>query len=156
VRFVDTNSFTGVGDVLTLGGEVALKAGPVLLQSEYLTADVSGNTGGDATFSGWYVGGSWAIAGRQRKYARHTGSFGALRPRSDWGAVELVARYGKLDLTDNGLSGGEESNTTIGVNWVWRHNWRLMTEYVKVDAEPNSDGIAESPSIVQARVQVGF
>jgi phosphate-selective porin OprO/OprP len=156
VRLVDSGGIAAASDLLTLGGELALKAGPVLLQSEFLTTDLSRDGTSDLSFSGWYVGGSYVIGGRQRSYARHTGSFGSIKPRSNWGALEVVARYGTLDLSDDTVAGGEETNTSIGVNWYWRDNFRVLVDYVDVDAKPNSNGVNESPSIVQARVQFGF
>lgn len=156
VRLVDTGTLAGADDLLTLGAEAAWARGPVLLQAEYFASEHGREGNDDASFGGGYVAAGWVVTGERREYKRHTGVFGAVQPDGDWGAVELVARYSRLDLEDGGITGGEESNVSVGVNWWWNENCRLMVDYVAVDAEPNRNGVDESPSLVQARLQVGF
>lgn len=156
VRLVDTGTLAGADDLLTLGAEAAWARGPFLLQAEYFASELGRETADDASFGGGYVAAGWVVTGERREYKRHTGVFGAVDPGRDWGAVELVARYSRLDLEDGGVTGGEESNASIGVNWWWNANCRLMVNYVAVDAQPNRNGVDESPSIVQARLQLGF
>ncbi|MEQ1800765.1 MAG: porin [Gammaproteobacteria bacterium] len=156
VRLIDTRSVDDVGSLLALGAEAAAGFGPALLQAEYISTDVSRDVGSDATLGGWYVSASYVVTGERRRYREHTGSFGDIAPRGQWGAVEVAARYGSLDLTDGDVTGGEESNLALGVNWYLNRNCRLMLNYIDVDASPNRDGVDESPSIWQVRAQVGF
>jgi phosphate-selective porin OprO and OprP len=155
-RLIDTGSLAGADDLLTLGAEAAWTTGPLLVLSEYLASSLSRDNAGDASFSGWYVSAGYVITGERHEYNRHTGVFGAVDPKNDWGAVEVAARYSTLDLTDDTVTGGEESNTALGVNWYWNQNCRLMLNYIWADASPNRDGVDDSPSIVQARLQLGF
>jgi phosphate-selective porin OprO/OprP len=155
-RLVDTRTLEDVEDVLALGTEFAWAWKPVLVQAEYFATRVGRGTGPDVELDGWYASASYVLNGRQRPYFRHIGSFGEVDPRGRWGALELALRYGTLDLTDGDVTGGEETNLAAGINWYWNRNCRLMLEYLDIDADPNRDGVAESPSAWQARLQLGF
>lgn len=156
VRFIDTRSIDGVDSLVTLGAEAAAGFGPALLQAEYIGSEVARDAGSDVSFGGWYVSASYVLTGERRRYQEHTGSFGDIQPKGQWGAVEVAARYGSLDLSDGDVTGGEESNLALGLNWYLNRNCRLMLNYIDVDASPNRDGIDESPSLWQVRAQVGF
>ncbi len=156
VRLIDTRSVDDVDSLITVGGELAAGIGPALMQAEYIGTQVSRSTGADLNFGGWYVSTSYFLTGERRSYNTHTGSFGDISPRSEWGAVELAVRYGSLDLSDGDVTGGEESNLALGVNWYLNSNCRVMLNYIDVDASPNRNGIDESPSLWQVRAQVGF
>ncbi len=155
-RLVDTRVITDVDTLLAVGGELAVGIGPALLQAEYIGSRVGRDAGTDVNLGGWYVGTSYVITGERRGYLRHTGSFGDIRPRSQWGAVEVAVRYGSLDLSDADVTGGEEKNLAVGVNWYLNRNCRLMLNYINIDASPNRDAVDESPSLWQVRAQVGF
>jgi|CXWL01.1.fsa_nt_gi phosphate-selective porin OprO/OprP len=156
VRLIDTRSIVDVDSLIAVGAELAAGIGPALVQAEYIGTRVSRNTGADLNFGGWYVSTAYVITGERRHYKSHTGSFGDISPRGQWGAVEVAARYGSLDLTDADITGGEESNLALGVNWYLNSNCRLMLNYIDIDASPNKNGVNESPSLWQIRAQVGF
>ena len=42
------------------------------------------------------------------------------------GAVELAARYSRLDMDDSALDRGRAQTTTLGANWYLNQNVRLM------------------------------
>jgi phosphate-selective porin OprO/OprP len=155
-RLIDTRTLTGADDLLTLGVEAAWAHGPVLVLAEYLASELGRESQPDASFSGWYASAGWVVTGERHRYNRKTGVFGALKPRGDWGAVELAARISTLDLNDGLVTGGEQTNLGLGVNWYWTDSSRLMLNYLWMDAEPNRDGVDESPNAVQLRLQVGF
>lgn len=156
VRLIDTRSVADIASLVGVGAELAVGIGPALVQSEYLATRLRRDVGNDLDFGGWYVGTSYVLTGERRRYRPHTGSFGEIKPRGDWGAVEVAVRYGSLDLTDGDVAGGEEKNLALGVNWYLNSNCRLMVNYIDIDASPNRDGIDESPSLWQVRAQVGF
>ena len=60
---------------------------------------------GDPQFRGWYVTGAWVVTGEHRPYDRKVGYARRVIPKGRWGAVELIARYGLVDVTDKGVDG---------------------------------------------------
>lgn len=156
VRLVDTGTMTDVDSVLTGGVEAAWQQGPFMVSGEYLTAQVSRSTLPDQSFDGWYASAAWVLTGERRGYTESFGAFAGVNPRSKWGAVELRVRVSELDLEDDGITGGREQNQSFGINWYIERHIRVMLEHVLVDAKPNADGVDESPSITQLRLQVAF
>ncbi|WP_373501249.1 porin [Desulfococcus sp.] len=72
------------------------------------------------------------------------------------GAWELGARWSWLDLTDNEISGGEENNFTLAVNWYLNPNYRFMFNYIYADATDRKDAEDGKANIFQTRFQVDF
>ncbi|MBK1717226.1 OprO/OprP family phosphate-selective porin [Thiocystis violacea] len=155
-RLVSTGTLSDVDDTLTGGIELAGIWGPWSLQAEYLRTEVRRSPRTDVTFQGWYVLGSWFITGGRRAYDARTGTFDPVRPSGTWGAWELAARYSVLDLDDGPITGGEERNWTLGVNWYANRQTRLMVNWIDAEADPNGDGDREDLRAIQARVQFFF
>ncbi len=168
IRLVDTGDLADTERLTIRGLEAAWVHGPVSLQGEYLAMTVVRATDGsvDPTLQGFYVLASWLVTGESRRYNQATGAFGNPRVRrvagqGGPGAWELLARYSRLDLTDQpdragGVLGGEEANLTVGVTWYPNDNLRFMLNYVKV-LEVDRPGHAfhgTEPGIVLVRTQV--
>lgn len=156
MHLIDTGTIAGAEDITTYGLEAAYVRGPFSLQGEYIMTSVQRSGGSDADFGGWYTQASYVLTGEHRRYSRRSGTFGEIRPGRDWGAVELAARYSTLDLTDQGITGGEETNVTVGANWYVGSNFRLMANHAWVQARPNQFGVKEDASIFSARAQIDF
>ena len=155
-RIIDTGDIADVDSTVALGAEAAALFGPVLLQSEYHRAFLQRDAGGDLDFGGGYVQASWVVTGERRLYNPRVGVFQGLNPRSDWGAVELAARFSGMDLKDGDVDGGEALAYTAGLNWYLRSNLRFMFNYVFVDAEQRNTGNSDRPHIFQFRAQLHF
>jgi phosphate-selective porin OprO/OprP len=156
-RILDTGTLADVDTVASAGAEAAALFGPVLLQGEYHHSFLQ-RTGGrdDVSVGGGYGQISWVVTGESRNYSRSTGVFSGLDPRSDWGAVELAARFSTLDLEDGIVDGGEATNVSVGANWYIRSNLRLMFNYVRVDGKQEDSGASDDPQIFQFRAQLHF
>jgi phosphate-selective porin OprO and OprP len=106
----------------------------------------------DPSFGGYYVQGSWILTGESRRYSMANGSFQAPRPRTPftsnggYGAWELAVRYSHLDLdyqqglagvaaAEDAVRGGTQSVWTLGINWYPSSNFRLMLDYLRIDAD---------------------
>ena len=131
-NYVDTESIQGDYSI-NLGLEALWNEGPFSILAEYNQAWLVGTTFDAPTFNGFYVTGSWVISGETRKYDRTVGYARRVMPTKHWGAPELVARYGRVDLNDAGITGGAFDLVALGVNWWatrraklginWQHIW---------------------------------
>lgn len=184
-RFVDvrevvvgeeTSDITNVDDVVRYGLEAAVAYGPFSLQGEYIRAELNRDMGNDVNFDGFYVYGSWFVTGESRPYEADEGRFGRVKPNNNFsikkgglGAFELAVRYSQLDLNDAsagftggandgsaGVWGGQEDNVTVGLNWYFNPQVKLMANYIAVDTDNNATVPNDDPNIYQMRMQVDF
>ena len=105
-------------------------------------------------FSGWYATGSWLLTGETRLYVVADGSFDGVKPKNDYGAWELALRFSSLDLDDEDITGGEQKNISLGLNWYYSQKVRLMLNYITVDSE--KEGESDDPNILQLRTQLAY
>jgi len=162
-RFVDTGSIPADHSVL-VGTEAALVYGPFSVQGEYFRNWVSATTttGDSPSFDGYYLFGSWFITGESRAYRRATGAFDRLRPTNNFGlgehsgagAWELALRYSRVNLNDEGISGGRVHDYTAGVNWYLNPNMKIQFNYTLANLE--SDGLEGNTHIFQTRFATDF
>lgn len=154
-RYVDTGNFAASGaDIFNF--ELATVQGPFWAAAEYFTADVDAAGSGDPSFDGFYAQAGYFFTGESRAFKTSSGVFDRLKPANNWGdsgggAWELAFRYSTIDLTDGAISGGEEDNISIGLNWYPNPVTRLMINYVNADV----DGVGEGDFIL-VRWQVDF
>ena len=114
-KYVDTGSFAAHhADQLSL--EAVWQRGPVGLHAEYIEAAVDAPDSGDPQFSGSYITASWVVTGESRRYLRNLGYAGGIVPDSRYGAVELMLRRSRVDLTDDLIGGGVQNIWSAGVN----------------------------------------
>jgi phosphate-selective porin OprO/OprP len=127
--------------IFQVGAEVAFVYGPWSVQGEYYIASVNRLAGTDPTFSGWYAQASYWLTGECRHYKG--GVFSRVKPCCNflakdcccWGGWEVAARYSFTDLEDSGVTGGEMSVLTLGVNWHLNPNARIMLNYIMADVD---------------------
>jgi len=161
-RLVDT----GIFDADTYArfvGEAAFVYGPFHMQSEYYytTVDREISANQDLDFSGFYVEGGWFLTGESMNYKASWGSFSRVTPKGivgkgGIGAWQLALRFSSLDLTDEDITGGEEDNFTVGLNWYATPNIRFIANYVNVlDVEGGAND-GDEPESFQLRTQVEF
>jgi phosphate-selective porin OprO/OprP len=163
-RLVDTGNIAGdVNDYTFLGVEAAGVYGPASLQGEYIRTNVGRATKDDLAFDGYYIYGSYFLTGDLRNYKADKGVFDMIQPakpfklHSDgWGAWELAARYSALDLNDADVTGGEERNVTVGLNWYPNSFVRLMANYIHVLDINGGVHKNEDLDIFQVRTQVAY
>src|SRR5690606_33399319 len=153
VRLVDSGVLSDVDRLATTGVEAMWIGGPIKLQGEYFlaSADRIGTSGYDT--SGGYASALWTPGGGTWGYRG-----GVPRTRvADAGLWQFGLRYDQLDLDDGAVRGGRMEAWTVGVNWYWRNNTKLMLNYVDVASRRAVAGgpvVHDDPSIVEARVQL--
>lgn len=141
----------GYVDSYTGNLELALASGPAVVESELFVRNYQDTAAyGSATAYGAYVQGAYFLTGEQRPYSRASGTFGRVKPLTNfwlvadpcggcntgWGAWALAMRYDYIDFTDfkNGgalvNTAGTVNNLTLGVNWYWNPHTRMTFNYV--------------------------
>ena len=123
------------------GGELAGLFGPAWVIGEYTVVNANCAEGStvcteDPSFTGWSIGGGYVFGGK-RNYS--TGKFKRVTvdnpvTKGGWGALSINARYDSLDLTDEGVQGGDLDTFAVGVNWWLHKQTRLQLNYFNSDA----------------------
>jgi len=171
-KLIDTSKLLDADRIRTLGLEGAWVHGPVKIQSEYMTTNVSRSAHSDFSGDSWYVYGVWNLTGETWGYKGGVLTT-PLPDQPSSGMWQLGVRYDRADLNDGsvilgtpptvvGVLGGKESNWTVGVNWYWRSNFKFALNYVKVSSEKFSSSanagagafVQDDPSIVELRGQI--
>lgn len=162
-KYVDTDNITGVERYRMVDGELAWVNRRVRLQTEHLRMSVTRNANRDPlSFGGGYVSASVFLTGDTHPYEWQTAEFGRLVPKSTkYGAWELVSRYSYVDMTDGGVTGGESTAFTVGLNWYANANIRFYTHYVMVDNDENANARGslvgnDDFKFLEFRVQAAF
>lgn len=162
VRYVNTGKINGVDDLSSYGVEFVMIYGSFSVQGEYIATRLFREEGAsDLDFDGYYLYGSWVLTGESRSYRDRKGEFSSITPRSivgkgGAGAWELGLRYSHLDLNDEEIIGGTESNQTLGLNWYATPNIRFMFNIIHVESEQDDGVDNEDTDIFQARTQLVF
>ncbi|HMM15706.1 MAG TPA: porin [Parvibaculum sp.] len=164
---------TNVQHELRYGPELALVYGPLSLQGEWTFARMQRNSGADADINGGYLEASWFVTGEQRNYNVKSGLFD--RPKAT-NALQLAMRYSRLDLSDANLAAspinldtkavpttladarGTGTNYTLGANYYFNPNVRLMLNYViaKDDYVAASGNPDQTYRVLQSRLQLDW
>lgn len=97
--------------------------------SEYTQATLSSTSLDNPTFNGYYVTGGWVLSGESRPYDKNVGYARRIIPKESYGAVELIARYGNVDLNDGKVQGGQFRKWMFGVNWWMNQHWKTSISY---------------------------
>jgi phosphate-selective porin OprO and OprP len=149
-KFTDTGDFpANHANQLSLEGLIS--RGPFSVLAERIEARVDAPESGDPTFWGAYVAASWMLTGESRPYNRVGGWAGGITPRRRLGAVELVAKYSRIDLTDGLVDGGLLSKWHFGVNWWASAQWKLGLSYGLADLDKG--GVRGKTDMVLFRFQ---
>lgn len=159
---VSTGTIKDANSLTSYGAETAMVSGPFSVQSEYIGTKMDRSSGNsNLNFDGWYVQGTWALNGKPRHFVPSKGVMVGVKPTSPvsaggWGAWELAARYSGLDLNDASITGGDERDVTLGVNWYPEKRLRFTVDYTHV--QPINGGAYKgiAANIVEARAQVVF
>lgn len=154
-QLISTGRIEGIDDAFTFGAEAALVYGPFSLQGEYLRTELF-RPGSNLEFHGGYAQGSVFLTGESRPYSLSYGSFRWIKPKRSLGAIELAARWSGLDLDDDEIRGGDESNVTVGVNWYVNQNIRFMFNAIFADINLRKSHISDNPNLYQFRMQIVF
>jgi phosphate-selective porin len=126
--YVDTGNFQAkYAKQLSL--ETLYNKGAFSVLGEYTQAWVNSAVKGNPSFNGSYVTGSYFLTDDYRAYDKRTGNIVPIVPSSRWGAVELVGRFGYVDLDDTQIKGGKLATWYAGANWWASRQWKIGVGY---------------------------
>ncbi|MBA3931073.1 MAG: porin [Xanthomonas sp.] len=153
VRLVDSGTLTRVDRIDRAGLEALWIHGPWSLQGEYLRQKTTRDPGLPSySADGGYVFASWLVTGESRGYSG--GNVTNPRPKGKYGALELLARYSRIDLDSDGIAGGRGHDWTLGANWYLTSYFKFQANYVKTDATRGA--LSADPDVLQLRAQFHF
>jgi phosphate-selective porin OprO/OprP len=132
--YVDSGVVAG-DHAVNFGVEGLASVDQYSLLAEYVTSRVSTQDAPDATLDGWYLTASWVVTGDRRPYDRAAGYARRVMPQGRWGAVELIARYGLVDLDDGPIAGGTMDGFWLGVNWWGNQRFKAGLAWGDVDLD---------------------
>jgi len=149
-RLVDTGIFDDINEQQISALEVAGAKESFMFRSEFFRAKWFRKANNNPTFNGFYIQASWIMTGETFKYTQ--GKFVRIRPQNPRGAWEAAVRFSQVDLNDETITGGEENNLTLAVNWYAPANqFRIMSNLIFVRTDEHAGD--ESPTIIQLRAQ---
>lgn len=127
LRLVDTGTITASGE-RNFGAELAYVRGPfhATIESHWMTALRPGLD--DPTFHGGYAEIGFLVTGEDRT-AYRDGVYDRIKPANPVteggvGAIQLNARYDRIDLNDGAIVGGTQQ--ALGLSAIW-----MPTDYVR-------------------------
>ena len=173
VFFNYRNAVSAAGKHRRLSPQAYFYRNALGLQAEYITSQqalllpASANSRVDLKHDAWQVTGSYVLSGEDAGYkgiARPNAPFQIGGP--GWGAFELVARYGQLDVDDDAFpryadpaqAASRSRAAGIGLNWLLSANLKLQFNHTltQFDGGAANDGDRPDENTFFSRVQVAF
>jgi phosphate-selective porin OprO/OprP len=173
--FAYAATVTASGDRRRWSPQLSFYLGPAGLLAEYVRAshDIqktetgTATTHGEVTNSAWSVTGSWLVTGEDASY-------GSVKPKNffvpsagKWGALQLAARFNRLELDEAAFSGGFADPARSvrratawggGLNWIWNDNVKYVLDYERTRFEGGGPEGGDRPTEdgIQTRLQLSF
>lgn len=151
-----------VDGTLLWGGEAFWACGPFSVGGEINDVHVM-RSGSDYNFQSWHVEATASLTGESRapSYRMDSGEFKRLRPDEDsrFGALEIANRFAYIDTNDGSLRGGQASVGTLGLNWYYNRNLRLMfnwSRYLATGGGSVTTQRADGTDVFSLRLQLTF
>lgn len=153
---LSSGTLGNVDKLSVYNAEVGGTLGSVQILGISTWAKVDRNTLADASFSGQTIQASWLITGGRYRYTEKGGVIGG----PDFGrrnsAIEVAARYSRLDLDNGTVRRGEGRAMTLGANWYLSQNYRIMAGYTDSRVRFPAGGMPVNNKVGVVRFQVNF
>jgi phosphate-selective porin OprO/OprP len=158
IRYVDTGVLT-VNRETHFGGELALNRKRFHFAAEGARFKVDRPGSADPVFFGGYAEVGLFLTDDSRAY--RNGAFERVSPSKPvggggWGALEVNARYDRLDLTDAGVGGGTQDGYGASVIWIPNAYVRFMIDYMHLVYDIPSAQPVFNAEVVGMRAQLDF
>jgi len=160
INFLDTPNIE-TDSINQIGLESAWGRGPLSLQAEYQYQKIEATESINSTsYQAYYLQGSYFLSRDHRPYKK--GRFGAVKPLSSAGAIELVLRYGSLESInlDDKINSGADfrlSSLLFGVNYHVNKHIKFMLNVISIDSTGIfNDDDQEEGDAISLRGQLRF
>ena len=160
-RYISSGTIADVDNVNLVNFETVFVGGPFSFQGEYLKSKVNMESLAaidNYNFNSYYGHVSYFLTGESKKYKNSYAGFDRVKPKNNFGgdnngsgAWEVALRYSTSDLNSEDISGGEQSDVTLGLNWYLNPSTRIMFNNVWADIKD-----AGKANIFQVRFQIDF
>lgn len=160
-NLAEAGSILNIDRDRTYGLEALWVEGQFKVQSEFMRNRTITTRSDDpnrsvASGNNWYISGLWNISGESWGYKGGTPTT-PLPKNLAAGMWQLGVRYdgasGNRDL-DNG---SDNESFTVGVNYYWRKNFKIMANYVAINnaklSAVSGGNLNDDPNIFEGRVQ---
>jgi phosphate-selective porin OprO/OprP len=141
--------------------------GEWISSEQELQVGSAANTHASLENRAWQLTGSWVLTGEDASYR------GVVKPShpftldgEGWGAFELVARYGELEIDEDAFPLYADPNTSarrsqawgLGINWYLNSNLKLVLNYTDASFDGGAPLGADRPDeeAIFSRLQVSF
>jgi phosphate-selective porin OprO/OprP len=141
--------------------------GPFKLQTEFNTANYSGDAGYDQDIDTSYIAGDWLITGETYIENYSINGMKSIEPKNSiesggWGAWQVGVRFSQFDAggyANSPTSTNQADAVTIGLTWIPNNVTRFILNYVNTDFDtPITSGTqaVSSEEAVTLRAQIYF
>ncbi|HEX4847915.1 MAG TPA: porin [Novosphingobium sp.] len=151
-----TGAITGIEHLNAWNGEAGLAQGPVLIQAQISGMDLERGALPKLRFNGQTLQAAWLVTGGGYDYSRGTGNFSGPDLKRQRLALELAARYSRLDLADGTFDVGTGRAVTAAANAYWGRNLRLMLDYTRTTVRFTGAVPQQTTNTGVARIQLNF
>lgn len=152
---ISSGALGRLDSLLSFNGQAAISLGSVLIQGEDFNVRVNRRSGTN-NFNGQMLQARWLPGGEHYGYSADTAVFTGPELKRGKTAIELAARYSRLDLNSGRVKAGVANELSAGVNWYLSRNVRTMLDYTYVKNSRPAGRNDVTDRVVAARLQVAF
>ncbi|MDP7061981.1 MAG: porin [Planctomycetota bacterium] len=127
-------------DIQKVGIEAAFVRGPWSMQGEWLLTSIEQPNAAKLDFPGFYLQASCFLTDTFRRYHRRTARF----QQPDQEALEIAARFSKLDLQSGAVRGGVMTSNSVALNWYLSAHTKIQFDFeqTRLESFGNVNGFA--------------
>jgi phosphate-selective porin OprO/OprP len=169
--FAYTNGVVAAGTHWRVSPQGYYYYGPLSILGEYVISDQQvqkGTSKADLQNTAWQVTGGWVLTGEDASYAGLTPKHPFSLADGHWGAFQIVARYGELDVDNKAFptfanpaaSASAAHAWGVGLNWYLNRNLRINTSYSRTTftggGKATGSAAASAPGLITAQPEEVF
>lgn len=142
-KYLDTDDILNVESNTIWNVELAGAYKNIMFQSEYTNNDITRMEGLSAVnLNGFYAQAGYLLRGGKYNYNKNEGEFTQISSGSDKGEIEVAFRYDFIDLNDEvaEIYGGSADAYTLGLNYYFNTNVKLMLNYSYINHDRYANG----------------